>query len=152
MNLVAEKHGKSGRTSVVDLDKIRKIREEPDARRKIALKKTQETKRKQKEVEEVFKATFREVFDAEYEMRKSGWRSKKQPSGGVKRIRINSDRVRLFEMYRKVVDKYGSDDELFRDYLLYAFRIASGKDYVRTPVQVFGFVVSEKVLIPTIFF
>ena len=140
-----EKHEVGNRASVVDLDKIRKLREAPDTRRKEALKKATETKRKQKEVEEIFKQAFRDAFKAEYEMRKSGWRSYKHPSGKVKHRRINSDRVRLYEMYRKVVEKYNSDDMLFRSYLSYAFKISSERDYVRTPIQVFGFVLSEKV-------
>ena len=140
MALVASSHDGGRSISVVDLDKVREQHDRSKNRNKESLLKAQETRKRQKEIADIFIEVYREIFDSTYTMRKARWHTLKG-----KRKRIDSDKTRLWAMFKKAEISYGSDYTRFKNYIRYALRGASNASFVVSSAQAFGFVVSDKV-------
>lgn len=141
--LVAEKR-EGIRAAVVDLDMIRQEKTKRKSNTE-AIHAANNARKRQNELTALFKVVFKEIFDAEYQMTKARFITRRTNAGN-KKVRIDSDAVRLWNAYKRVVAMYKveSFDE-FKSYIAFALKLASNADYVDTPRRAFGFVTSEKV-------
>jgi len=132
------------RAGCVDLGKIRELRANRKKKRSDGIKKINEQKNL---IVSLFQKAYEEIVGGTFQLRnRTSFSSWKDKNGTVYKKKHATDKQRLWDAYRYATDHNGAELENMGAYFHHAVEEAQRRYKVKSPRQIFGYVVNQGVI------
>jgi len=134
---------KATTNNVIDLSKIRDIKFAIKSKVRERISKATKTKLRKKEIVDYFSKIYTKYMDGEYVFRKNHFMSYRDKNGSLKRVKVKSDKMRIWNCFLRLYNVYGIEEKEFNEYLLYIMEQAIVNGKVRKIGQLVSFITLE---------